>query len=157
MDRGGVEPQKQTGKSAPDTDRTRPSSPLDNYTGWYMKNKEPTHVSSLESRTVSFVAPSPVEAILAYAKFMSSKHVEKLKTPIFIRISSVESAEFPLSRHKDVSQPSHDIAHEQACLIKPRVYIKPHEPFTFWFKAGQDSSAISLVHMMTETSMINNS
>ena len=75
---------------------------------------------------------------------MSSVPVEKLKNLTGARISSVESAEFPLSRHKDVSRPSRDVAHGQACLIRPRVYIKPHEPFTFKFKAGQDSSAISL-------------
>ncbi|OGZ56648.1 MAG: hypothetical protein A3H64_01850 [Candidatus Ryanbacteria bacterium RIFCSPLOWO2_02_FULL_45_11c] len=156
MDRGGVEPQKQTGKSAPDTDRTRPSCPQNNISNLYLKYKEPTQVSPLESRTVSFTALLPAKPNISYLLSMSSIVVEKLKTPILIRISSVESAEFPLSRHKDVSRPSHDIAHEQACLIKPRVYIKPHEPFTQGFKAGQDSSAISLVYIMTETSMINN-
>jgi len=55
-----------------------------------------------------------------------------------------EGAEFPVSRRMDVSAVSHDIAHGEACLIPPRVYIKPHEPFASKLKAGQDSFATSL-------------
>ena len=63
------------------------------------------------------------------------------------RISAVmgkDDTEFPLSRHMDVSRPSHDIAHEEACFNPTGVYIKPQEPFALKLKAGQDSSATSL-------------
>ena len=69
---------------------------------------------------------------------------KKTKKPRVNGTLDKEGAEFPLSRRMDVSAVSHDIAHEEACLITPRVYIKPHEPFALKLKAGQDSSATSL-------------
>jgi len=81
MDRGGVEPQKQTGKDAPDTDRTRPSRPQNDYTIRFRKNKEPTSVSPLESRAVSFTASLPVAYIISNPHAMSIPPCGKPKTP----------------------------------------------------------------------------
>ncbi len=67
-----------------------------------------------------------------------------IKKPRGCGASEDEGAEFPLSRRIDVSAASYDIAHREACLIPPRVYIKPHQPFASKLKAGQDSSATSL-------------
>ena len=75
--------------------------------------------------------------------------VFKTKKSCVNRTLDKEGAEFPLSRRMDVSAVSHDIAHEKACVIPPRVYIKPHEPLASKLKAGQDSSATSLQNNYT--------
>jgi len=53
-----------------------------------------------------------------------------------------DGAEFPLSRHMNVSRPSHAIAHGRLGS-RAGVYIQP-QSFALRFKMGQDSSATSL-------------
>ena len=54
-----------------------------------------------------------------------------------------KGAEFPLSRRMDVSRPSNDMAHWEACLDPTGVYIKP-ALFASKLKGEQDSSATFL-------------
>ena len=71
VDRGGVEPLKQSDESAPGTLRTRPSDPQKYISSIYINEKAPTNRSFSEPRMIPFKADSSLTPIVHPSKTMS--------------------------------------------------------------------------------------